>query len=98
MLIRIVKMTFREETINEFISVFNASKNKIRRFEGCLHLELLRDINNPCVFFTYSYWESETHLNTYRHSDLFQSVWSNTKLFFSEKPEAWSVEQKYNVN
>ncbi len=42
--------------------------------------------------FTYSYWESEAHLNTYRHSDLFRETWAKTKVLFADKPEAWSIE------
>ena len=70
MLIRIVKMTFRPEKINEFLEIFESSKEKIRAFEGCHHLELLRDINSPDIFLTYSHWESEEDLNNYRKSEL----------------------------
>ena len=94
MIIRIVKMTFMPEKVNEFLEIFNSSKQRIRNFEGCSHLELLNDINSPNIFFTYSYWQSETHLNNYRDSELFGSVWKRTKPLFSAKTEAWSVEQK----
>jgi heme oxygenase (mycobilin-producing) len=94
MIIRIVKMTFMPEKVNEFLEIFNSSKQLIRNFEGCSHLELLNDINSPNIFFTYSYWQCETHLNNYRDSELFGSVWKKTKPLFSAKAEAWSVEQK----
>ncbi|MCK6649791.1 MAG: antibiotic biosynthesis monooxygenase [Bacteroidia bacterium] len=94
MIIRIVKMTFQQEKVSEFLSVFNESKTFIRNMPGCSHLELLNDINSPTVFFTYSYWDSEDALNTYRNSELFSTVWLKTKVLFSAKPEAWSVEQK----
>ncbi len=94
MIIRIVKMTFQEDKVSEFLSVFNESKELIRNMPGCSHLELLNDINSPNVFFTYSYWNSEHDLNAYRDSELFSKVWSNTKILFEAKPEAWSVEQK----
>lgn len=94
MIIRIVKMTFQEDKVSEFLSVFNESKERIRNMPGCSHLELLNDINSPNVFFTYSYWSSEHDLNAYRDSELFSKVWSNTKILFDAKPEAWSVEQK----
>jgi len=98
MIIRIVKMSFQPEKIDEFREIFNASKHLIRNFKGCSHLELLNDINEPGIFFTYSYWEHENDLNTYRHSALFESVWSKTKVLFAAKPEAWSVTQKVIVN
>lgn len=93
MLIRIVRMTFQEDKVEEFLSIFQASKLKIRAFDGCEHLELLRDINFPNVFSTYSYWESENHLNTYRDSELFKSVWASTKVLFADKPIAFSSER-----
>ncbi len=92
MLIRIVKMSFSEGAIEKFLNNFHNNKDKIRAFNGCNLLELLRDKNNPHIFFTYSYWNSEADLENYRKSDLFKSVWSETKVLFNDKPEAWSVE------
>lgn len=91
MIIRIVKMTFASDKVDVFLEIFNSSKDKIQSFEGCQALELLNDIKNSNTFFTYSHWQSEDHLNNYRNSDLFNAVWSKTKILFSEKPEAWSV-------
>ncbi len=93
MFVRIVKMSFYEEHIGAFLINFEENKNKIRNFKGCNLLELYRDKNNPNIFFTYSYWKSESDLEHYRQSDLFKSVWSKTKPFFNEKPEAWSVDK-----
>ena len=97
MIIRIVKMTFLPDKTEEFLKVFHQSKDKIRNFEGCEHLELLRDIRQPNVFFTYSYWKSEDDLNRYRNSELFQTTWTKTKVLFSAKPEAWSLKSMVNV-
>ena len=94
MIIRIVKMTFQPEKTTEFQMIFEESKQLIRNMNGCSHLELLNDINEPNIFFTYSYWDSETDLNNYRNSDVFANVWAKTKILFSAKPEAWSVQQK----
>lgn len=98
MLIRIVRMTFHEEKVGNFLAIFNDSKHKIRRFEGCQHLELLQDKNFPNIFSTYSYWESENHLNTYRDSELFKNVWTLTKVLFVEKPIAFSSERVELIN
>lgn len=97
MLIRIVKMSFEPSRTDDFLEVFHASKQFIRGFEGCTHLELLNDINQPHIFFTYSYWESEAHLNKYRDSELFAGVWAKTKALFNAKPEAWSVNRAVTV-
>jgi len=94
MIIRIVKMTFIPEKVNDFLEVFNSSKHLIRNFEGCSHLELLNDITTNTIFFTYSYWENEEALNKYRNSELFAGVWRRTKILFAAKTEAWSVQQE----
>ncbi|CAM4306283.1 putative quinol monooxygenase [Gillisia limnaea] len=91
MFIRIVKMGFNPENIDAFLENFEANKAKIRNFEGCQFLELYRDKNNTNQFFTYSYWEDEEALENYRNSNLFKGLWANTKLYFNQKPEAWSV-------
>lgn len=93
MIIRIVKLTFREEEIENFLSLFEQVKERIRNSEGCYDLALWRDISRHNVFFTYSIWDNEAHLNKYRDSELFANTWSDTKVKFAAKPEAWSVEQ-----
>ena len=91
MLVRIVKMTFKEEEIENFKKMFDEKKERIRKFEGCNFLELYQEKNHPHIFFTYSYWNNEEALEKYRHSTLFKSVWATTKAKFSERAEAWSV-------
>ncbi len=91
MLTRIVKMTFAEEQVPEFLKLFDANKYLIASFPGCKLLELHRDANNPCIFFTYSKWDSEKSLNQYRSSELFERVWAKTKVLFNDRPEAWSI-------
>jgi len=94
MIIRIVKMSFQPEKVDEFLKLFSENKQHIRHFEGCSHLQLLNDINQPTTFFTYSHWDNEQSLENYRHSELFNRVWNKTKVLFSEKPEAWSLKEK----
>lgn len=93
MLVRIVKMRFRENEISTFLSDFEKVKESIRAFPGCNFLELYRGQDDPCIFFTYSYWDTAEALNKYRHSELFKGVWAKTKPLFSDKPEAWSVDK-----
>lgn len=94
MLIRIVKMTFHPEKVEEFLKIFNESKEEIRASEGCEHLELIREIASPNVFMTYSFWREARHLEDYKNSEVFRKVWPETKALFSEKPEAWSMERE----
>lgn len=92
MIRRIVKLTFEPGKVDDFLEIFRNSSHLIRGFEGCQGVDLLRDINTPNIFFTHSYWESETHLDAYRNSDLFQRTWKSTKALFADKAEAWSTE------
>ena len=91
MITRIVKMTFNPHQVEDFLKLFDENKNKIAGFEGCTHLELLNDVNDTNVFFTYSHWKDESYLEAYRNSELFKGVWLQTKQLFAAKPEAWTV-------
>lgn len=97
MIVRIVKMTFRREEVANFQNLFNERKEKIRHFKGCQHLELWQHAHDENIFFTYSVWDSEQHLDHYRFSELFKDTWTKTKALFDAKPEAWSVNQKVIV-
>ena len=95
MIKRIVKLTFQPDLAENFLQdVFESSKSAIRAFPGCHHMELLRDISNPHIMFTFSIWESEAALDAYRHSPLFVQTWAKTKVLFGGKPEAWSVQEE----
>lgn len=93
MFVRIVKLSFQPEKIDTFLANFEKKKEFIRNFPGCRLLELYRDKNDTNVFFTYSYWDSEADLENYRHSELFKNIWAETKVFFNDKPFAWSVDK-----
>lgn len=93
MIIRIVKMTFEPSGVEEFIRIFSGAQHKIETFPGCKGVDLTRDILQPNVFITISIWESLASLDHYRNSELFKTTWAQTKLLFSERPDAWSVEK-----
>ena len=98
MITRIVKLHIEPSKADEFIAIFENSKEKIRGFEGCCGLKLLRLKNeDKNLFFTYSHWESESNLDKYRHSELFLTTWAATKLLFDGKPEAWTVDELYQL-
>ena len=98
MLIRIVKLSFHPENIPAFLGNFELVKTHIRNAPGNRLLELYQDKNNPCIFFTYSHWETEDDLENYRKSALFDEVWSFTKKLFNDKPEAWSVDKLVSLH
>lgn len=93
MFVRIVKLSFHKENIPAFLENFELMKEKIRNAPGNRFLELYQDKNNKCIFFTYSYWETEQDLENYRNSELFDGIWNFTKKLFNDKPEAWSVDK-----
>lgn len=85
-------MTFRTDAVLAFRNeVFEHSKDRIRAFPGCRHMELLQDATVPNVLFTLSLWDSEGALEAYRQSALFQDTWAKTKVLFAARPEAWSM-------
>jgi heme-degrading monooxygenase HmoA len=89
---RIVKMTFREDAVDIFLSeVFEHSKAAIRAFPGCRHMELLQSAETPAILFTLSIWDDAPALERYRQSELFKNTWAKTKVLFAEKAEAWSL-------
>lgn len=90
-IVRIVRMTFREEEIENFRNFFEGRRDRIRNFPGCRHLELWQDEKERNIFFTYSLWENETMLDHYRFSEFFKDTWSQTKSKFSARAEAWTL-------
>lgn len=91
-------MKFEPDAVKSFQDLFQKNRDKIRQFDGCQRLELYQDQKDKTLFFTYSYWESETHLNSYRHSALFAEVWKAIKIGFSQKAEAWSLDKLVELN
>ncbi|HZH86625.1 MAG TPA: antibiotic biosynthesis monooxygenase family protein [Brumimicrobium sp.] len=89
-MVRLVKLTLKEEHKQDFIQHFDTVKEKINAFPGCKGMKLLVDKNNPQVVFTYSEWENDDDLENYRNSELFASVWPTVKQWFDQKAEAFS--------
>lgn len=99
MIVRIVKMEFKADKVEEFTQLFEEKKELIRGFPGCKHLELLQGTAaNYSIFMTYSYWESEDDLNNYRYSELFAETWKATKMLFSKKAEAISLNKLHELS
>ena len=90
---RVVRMVFREESVDEFLELFGEVSASIRAQQGCEHLALWRDRSDPRVLFTYSRWSHPEYLEAYRNSELFQSTWAQTKVLFGDRPMAWSLDQ-----
>jgi heme-degrading monooxygenase HmoA len=89
-IVRLVRMTFQTEKVEDFLQLFSRVAGYIRSFPGCKRLELLEDHTQPNVFTTYSIWASDRDLDEYKLSPLFEETWSVTRAMFSESPTAVS--------
>lgn len=98
MFVRIVKLSFQEDKVVDFLEYFETIKERIRHFPGCSFLELYRDKEHPNMFFTYSYWNDVQDLENYKNSDTFQEIWPFVKTLFQDRPEAWSVDKMVTLS
>ncbi len=98
MIIRIVKLTIREEEVDTFKSYFTTVCDIIRHQPGCNVLQVWQDIENANIFFTYSLWDSEQDLNNYRDSAFFGQFWKTVKPWFATKAEVWSFNKLMELN
>jgi heme-degrading monooxygenase HmoA len=94
MIKRLVKMTFKENSCEQFESIFYHYREKIASAHGCQHLELWRDVDHPNIYFTYSIWEGTDDLEQYRHSETFKVVWPLTKALFEAPAVVHTVHEK----
>ncbi len=90
-------MNFTEAGVDEFLQIFNENKDAIRNFEGCTHLELLKDPDESNTYTTLSYWNEAENLERYRKSELFGSVWGRVKTLFAKRSQAFSLEKFIEV-
>lgn len=92
MITRIVRMEFKPEHVEDFLLQFGRVRHKIRAYPGVRRLELHRDTGQANVFYTYSEWDSEAALESYRQSGLFRGAWGEVKPWFSGKAMAFSLQ------
>ena len=96
MIVRIVKLEFKPERIDDFLEFFEHVKFKVNDFPGCRGMQLLRSESNCSVVFTYSIWEREEDLERYRTSETFSNIWPKIKIWFAAKPEAWALNHHFD--
>ena len=96
MITRIVKLEFREDKIDEFLSFFDTIKNVVNEFPGCHGMILYHDVNDPTTVMTYSRWDSQESLNQYRNSTEFGKIWPKIKPWFHKKPQAWTLDTYFD--
>ena len=93
MITRIVRMEFKPEHVQDFLHQVERVRPRIRAYPGGQALELHRDTRLANVFYTYSLWDNEEALETYRQSELFRSAWGEVKPWFAARPQAFSLQQ-----
>lgn len=96
-MIRIVRLSFKEENEQDFLELFQQRKELIKDFPGCSSLSLLKDKNKEAVYYTYSIWNHEDNLEAYRDSELFQDTWKDVKKWFKEPAQAFSADTIIDV-
>ncbi len=94
MILRLVKMEFRSEEIDNFMTYFYTIQSKIEAMPGLVSLKIYQDIDHPNIVFTHSIWLNSDFLNNYRKSDTFKIIWTNTKKLFATDANAWSLNLK----
>ncbi|NBX38554.1 MAG: antibiotic biosynthesis monooxygenase [Flavobacteriia bacterium] len=95
MIFRIVRLKFQPEKCASFEKAFSEKRQRVVGFSGCHSLKLLKETTNPTVFYTFSCWENEAALDSYRTSEVFRDLWSTIKPWFAEKAQAWSMNGIY---
>ena len=93
MIVRLVHLSLRADQVDAFLQLFERSKHKINAFPGCLHLELIQELDQPHKLSTLSRWESVDALDEYRNSAFFNETLALTKAMFAER----AVAQSYDV-
>ena len=93
MITRIVRLTITESKAESFYDFVKPRIKEIRKFPGCIKVDLYEDNSDTRVYYTISQWESEKDLNEYRKSKLFGTIWPIVKPWFSEKPITYSLNE-----
>ncbi len=92
MLMRLVRMRFQPDKVDEFLALYAVARPMIIAQPGCHSVQLLRQSDDPASFATWSIWEDAEALAAYRSSDFFQQFWPHVKALFRQPPEAASFE------
>lgn len=96
MILRIVKIKIDEVKIDTFKLFMKNLRNEKLRLKGCLHFDYFHEKKNKNIYYTYTIWENEKHLNQYKKSELFKKVISTLNSLSIEEPRAWTIEDAFN--
>ena len=91
MITRVVQMHFAAEGVKLFSELFKKHRVAMASVEGCLSLEVFSVADKPFSYATISKWQSPEHLENYRQSELFNTIWKKIKPYFASKAEAFTL-------
>lgn len=93
MVLRLVRMRFQPDQVETFLRLYAANAAAIAGQPGCLGVQLVRQMDDPAAFATWSRWESTAALDAYRTGPFFVQFWPQVKALFRSPPEAVSFEE-----
>lgn len=91
MITRIIRLTLKISH-EEFTEYINKAKDEFDKFEGCEQIEILKDKIGNNVYFIYTIWKSNKHLNKFRKSEFNKKFWNTIVDLSQNRPQVWSVE------
>jgi len=92
-IVRLVRMRFRPEEVERFLALYERAYPVIVGQPGCRSVQLVREVNDPAAFATWSVWNDGASLDAYRRSPFFRSFWPEVKALFCAPAEAVSFEE-----
>ncbi len=96
MLIRLVRMRFRSEEVERFLALYDQAYPIIVGQPGCRSVQLVREIDDPAAFATWSVWDDAAALDAYRRSAFFRGFWPEVKALFRAPAQAVSFEEMHH--
>jgi quinol monooxygenase YgiN len=93
MVIRLVRMRFHAEHVEQFLGLYQQAQPMIRSQPGCRSVRLVRQTDDAAAFATWSVWDDAAALDAYRTSAFFRSFWPQVKALFRAPAEAVSFEE-----
>jgi quinol monooxygenase YgiN len=92
MLARLVRMRFQPDKVDEFLALYATAQPIIATQPGCHSVQLVRQIDDPSAFATWSLWQDASALEAYRTSAFFLGFWPQVRALFRQPADATSFE------
>lgn len=87
-----MRIRFRPDAVPTFLALYEQVGPIIAAQPGCRSVQLLREVDDPTAFATWSMWDNAAALDAYRTGAFFRSFWPEVKALFRAPAEAVSFE------